>query len=328
MKIPDSVTELSEYICYTCDRLESVKLPANVNKIPKYAFEYCHSLKEVISDVKEFDFYISSFKGCSSLYDTRFLFIDKRNINLSANTETIKNNGIVNFSLTYKLTPNIFQKGVEATLTLHVPKGIKLSNDDNIEDQDYYYEQKLKEFNGTLNFSAKVLEYGDYNVSAYITYSYADETGKEEIGSVNIKAPLISISSPTSTNGTSISVNGLTKPGEKVSVFADGVNKVTVTANEKTGKYSAMINNLPKKEDGESYELYAMAAGEKTDIVSVVYAPEKATVAAMNINYNNHSGRNELDITSVFTEGKQPLISIHPGYPYEFEIEMYHSEKN
>lgn len=324
LELPDKLDKISQGLCYSCISLESVKLPAGINKITDRAFYGCESLKEIISDVQDFRFRSTSFTNCYSLLDPRFMILDKRNINLSANTDTVSVDGIVNFSLSYKLTPFLFEDGAVPVLYLHIPSGMELINSANFE-ENYYdeYEKELKDLSGTLNFSCRVTEYGKYNVSASLGFSYDDETWNETIGTVEVQSPMVSISAPVVINTTSVQVKGFAKPGEEVSVFVDDAKSASITANEKTGRYTTTVN-LRKKESGESYQLYAAVDGENTSTVSVLYAPEKPMVEAVYLNYNG--GNQHMDITSVFTEGKRPVISYNPSYPFEFEIEMSKSE--
>lgn len=321
--IPESVTRISKGLCYDCTSLETVTLLSKINRITDNAFYNCINLKKIISDVKDFYFRSTSFRYCDSLFDSRFMLLDKRAINFSSNTDKSAIDGIVNFSLSYKLMPFLFEDGAIPVLNIDIPAGMTLLNADSFNENYSEYTKELTELSGTVNFSVRVEEFGEYHVSASLDFSYDDENWNETIGSVDIKSPVVSISVPTSVNTTSIKVKGFARCGEDVTIYVDGAETATVTANEKTGKYYQTIE-VPEKESGESYEIYASVADETTNTISVLYEPEKPMVEAVYVSYNGNN--QHMDITSAFTEGKRPVISINPSYPFEFEIEMSNSD--
>jgi len=54
------------------------------------------------------------------------MILDKRNINFSANTDSIGVDGVVNFSLTNHLTPFLLEEDVKPVLQENLPEGMEL----------------------------------------------------------------------------------------------------------------------------------------------------------------------------------------------------------
>ena len=71
VKIPDGITEISDYAFCTCDSLVSVEIPSSVEIIGEGAFEGCSSLAEVLIQQGVTTISDSAFKNCRSLNNVR-----------------------------------------------------------------------------------------------------------------------------------------------------------------------------------------------------------------------------------------------------------------
>ncbi len=327
--IPDSVREIRSYAFYGCSSLKKVNLSNQVEIFKGYTFYNCSALEEINSEVPEFTFTTTDFRGCNSLYDTRFFMLDRRNVNFFANNNIVGSDGIINFTLNYKLSDSVAKKATNIELDLNLPSGMEIVtgsvtglNDTSEVSTDYgnVTSISLNQPSGTIRFSARATEIATFDVEAELSFNFNKASWTESIGSLQIESPAIYLNTPAYTGSTTVKVSGVAEKGQEVSLYANDSLVETVTANKYTGKYTASLV-LPAIEDGESYQIYAECGENKTDTFPVVYSATKPIVTKVFMSLNNHTD-SEYDITNIFTESAKPVISINPAYPVGFEIQM------
>ncbi len=321
----DGLTYIPRAICFEAKGLKSVKIPDSVTEIGEYAFGGCINLEKIDSNGTEFRFSPNSFKDCDKLVDPRFTVLDLDNTCLAANSEQTGVNGIVNYTLKYKLTPSAAAGAKNIEIRINVPEGLTLLPD-SIQSKNLKFDpEKMKEgkiptesTEGELRFSVRVIEVGEYKVSALLHFDYNGSRWEQMIGRMDVDCPDITIAVPEHVNNFSAEVYGIAQKNQDVRIFVNDALSGTFTANGYTGKYKGSVS-LPAGEDGAVYSLYAQCGDTKSDVVETVYSAAKPVVEKVIFRYNAHSNK-EMDITDVFKKGMSPVVSYNPAYPVSFEI--------
>ena len=321
-----------EYLAAECQTLRTVYLPDSVSEIGDYSFAGCKNLEKIKSNRTTFNFSAHSFEGCEKLDDARFSILDPENTYLIANSEQTSVNGIINYTLKYKLMPSVAKSAENMEIHLNIPEGLTLLLD-TVQSKNLVFDTEsidngvipVNSTEGELRFSVRVTEVGEYQVYASLNFNYNNSWWEQTIGRLNVDCPDITCCSLEKTNSYEITVHGLASKGSEVEIYVDDKKAKTVTSNSYTGKYSSSVSLLEKK-SGDSYTIYAKCNGIISDKISVVYEENHPSIKSVLMLYNSNE-EDKIDITNVFTEGVSPVISYNPAYPLKFEIEADHNDK-
>ena len=329
--LPDSITVIPDFAFCQNKNLVSVTASDKLESIGEYAFAHCEKLSSINSKNESILFKSNSFVDCYSLNDSRFMIIEKDSVNFSSNADSINVDGIVNFTLKYAFNKEMAKNASDFKIKINVPNGMLLIDESvscTDENSTVEYDSPLyvgvNNSSGTIKFSARILEYGEYDVGASVEFLYNDEYWNQPIANLKVSAPKIIMSTPFATNTRTIEVSGMTDKGQEVSIYVDNEFAGTVMSNSYTGKFKAKVI-LPEKEDADTYRIYGSTSdGYSSAPITVTYSPEKPMVESVYMRYN---GNNSVDITNIFTEGATPYFSINPSYPFEFEVKTSYPDK-
>ena len=323
-------TNVPSHIAQNCTALREVFLPDTVSRLDNYAFYGCSKLEKILPVNKQLDFMSDTFTGCVLLDDSRFTVLDRENSYIVSNYELASTNGISNFTLRYKLSPNVSDNAKEMQLVLKVPEGIDLMYDTFRSSDPAFAADKIKDGvipvtqpEGELRFSARVTAIGDYRITANIIFKFGNSSWNQYIGTVNVKCPDITCCTVAKTSADTINVYGIASKGETVELYIDDVLAGEAVSSEYTGKYSTKLV-LPAKESGSSYSVCAKCKDKISDPVNVIYEAGQPKIESVTMIYN---GDKRMDITNVFEEGISPVISYNPSYPILFEIKTDNADK-
>ena len=321
-----------EGIAKDCTTLKIVYLPDSVSTIGDSSFAGCKNLEKVKSNRSTFNFSANSFEGCVKLDDSRFTVLDLENTYLSANSEQANVNGIINYTLKYKLMPSVAASASNIELHINMPEGLTLLLD-SVQSKNLNFDPEdiedgvisVNSTEGELRFSARVTEVGDYEVSATLNFDYNNSWWEQTIGRLDVDCPDITIAVPENVNEFTAEVYGIAQRNQNVEIYVNDALAGTFTANEYTGKYKGSVV-LPSGKDGEVYSIYAQCGNMTSDVVKTTYSSLKPVVSKVLFGYNDHQDE-LMDITDVLTRGTSPVISFNPAYPISFEITATNNER-
>ncbi len=329
LSFDQGINTTPECFAADCTTLKTVYLPSSVSEIGDYSFAGCKNLEKIKSSRTLFNFSAHSFVGCEMLDDARFSILDPKNTYLIANSEETGLNGIVNYTLKYKLMPSVAKSANNIEIHLNVPEGLTLLLD-TVQSKNLDFDAQsidngvisVNSTEGELHFSVRVTEIGDYQVYSTLNFDYNDSWWEQTIGRLNVDCPDITCYSLEKTNSYEIAVHGLADKGKEVTIFVDDKQIDKMISNSYTGKYSTSIT-LPKKNSGESYSIYAKCNNTSSEKINVVYEENQPAIKSITLIYN---GDTRADITKMFTEGVSPVFSLTSTY-YQFEIEADHNDQ-
>ena len=328
----EGAASVPAYLFKNAEALQSVYLPETTENIGKYAFQNCISLSEIISDRDSFAVASNSFENCKALYDTRITYLDPAHTSFMANVQTSSVNGIVNYTVKYKMLEPAASALTGCSLALNVPDGMVLLPDSIRAKGTAFSIDKaadglidVTEPEGTITFSARINDYGDYTLSAAMCFDYAGESWRQSLGALRVETPALTLRAVDVTDRANVDVYGMAAPGETVQIYVNDVQVGTAEANAYTGKYSSTVT-LPAGEAGAVYRLHAECGGIVTDMIEVVWEETEPVVTKVDMYFNSRMDT-PLDITSVFTEGASPVASYLPYHPFRFEIDASNSDR-
>ena len=328
--IQNGAAAVPAYLAKNCESLKTVYIPETCETIYNYAFANCTNLSSIVSDRSTFLFYSNSFSNCPKLEDSRLTVFDLNHTSLTANSDQASVNGIVNYTLKYKLMPSLAGNVSNMSINLSIPESLTLLVDSvqskNIEiDAEKIQNGRIpvSADEGELRFSARITQVGNYTVSASAKFYYNNSDWVQSIGSLEVECPKLTLAVPETVNELTANVYGIAQKGETVSVYVNNSLAGTLTANSYTGKYQGAVV-LPAGKNGDTYEIYAKVGDEVSETAKTVYAFEKPVVKQVIFGYNQHA---TLDITDVLIRGVSPVVSFNPSYPTSYEITATNNEK-
>ena len=255
---------IPENIFEYCTSLKTVHFPDTLKDIGNYAFSHCTNLSSITGGKDTISFHPYTFDGCESLFDKRFTLVDPSSY-IQANADVASVNGIVNYTVRYQLKDNVAANSSNHCLHLDIPEGMTIipdsmvSNVSDVSEIDYGSNSfEVNNTKGIVKFSCRILEYGDYNVGAYLSFDYNNDYWEQSVGTLEVDVPKITCSSIETTNQYNIDVHGIAEKGKNIDIYVDGKKNTTIKNNEHTGKYTVNIT-LPEKKSGESYNIYAQS---------------------------------------------------------------------
>ena len=327
----DGCTIVPDTIFSGCTELTTVNLPDTVKSIDRQAFKGCTKLSAVNSSRKVIPYTPDSFTDCISLHDERFTVLKSTSC-VVANADSSGINDIVNFTVRYDLFANVKDKVDANYVEVILSNGLVLLPDtvssDVLDSERSNFRTNIfamTEPSGVLHFSCRVTEYGTQSLRANLRFNMDGMGWNEIIGIVDVEAPKLTCQANDLTDSFSAEVYGLSAKNTEVSIFVDGKAAGKVTTNQYTGKYTLNVP-LPTKKSGESYQIHAESGDTVTNDVTVTYQEEQPVLRKVWL-ANNTSGKYLRDITSAFTNGTIPVISISPYHPIIFQVEVTHPEK-
>ena len=332
--IADGIQSVPAYFAKGAEHLRTVYLPDSVTELGDWTFADCVKLSKINYSKDSVIFYPDTFRGCISLKDSRFTVFDWANTSLIANTAQVNVNGLIHYTLKYKLNPAVAAASENYSIRLNVPYGVTMLMDSmqckgfNINHQNddcTYLEVDSPE--GELRFSVRVVEIGDYEVEANLGFDFGKASWDMLIGKSTVDCPDLTFTAAETVSSPAVTIHGISQFDEDITVYVNGEPAETFTANEYTGRYTGVVT-LPEGEDGDTYTLYAECCGRTTPVVTTTYSDKKPVVQQVIFKYNQHSDiQDELDITDVLTSGYSPVVSFNPTYPMQFDITASHSDK-
>ena len=322
------MTTIPAYTCAGMEKLATVEIPSTVKEIGNYAFAYCPLLATVDSPRKSFDFYSNTFTSTPLLNDSRCTPLDNKKSYIQVSSMESLADDTINFTIKYAVNPAIAENARDYSFELELPDGVNLLADSVKSDDVAITSDNLTNGNfsvsaseGSVNFSVRLSELGEYKVSAYLTF-YSNGYWKQKIGSVDITCPEITVSSAKTVNDFKVDVHGLAEKGENVYIYVNGAKAGTLQSNSRTGKYSGTVT-LPTASAGTQYEIYAVCRNAQSSKVYTLYDTKKPAVKKITMHYNDTE---TLDVTNVFTDGASPVISLLSGTPVNFSIKATNSK--
>ena len=219
----EGITTIPNGFFNYCKSLQTVKLPETAEEIGDYAFANCEKLSKIISERESYTFKSHSFENCYSLNDKRFSLLDKTNSYLIANADVSSVNGLVNYTVKYKLMDNVAASASDYDLEIIIPDGMVLLPDSfKSTDSEFSIEDSkngiisISKPQGTLSFSARINEYGDYNVNAFFNFYYMESRWNQRIGTLEVDVPELTVNTANFTNELNAEVYGIAEKGETV----------------------------------------------------------------------------------------------------------------
>ena len=325
------IENIPNNICSGASNLRTVYLPMTASSIGRSSFKDCSELEWIVSNRTAFSFFNNSFEGCKKLFDKRFTVLDSDNTYLITNSEQISKNGIVNYTLKYKLNSSFLNSAENIRIKLEIPDGMTLMLDSLFSKDLKINSDKINngvipvdKAEGILSFSARITNLGNYSLSASLLFN-KDGSWEQKIGTVDVDCPNLTISAAEKVDSFSVNVFGLAQKGDNVVIYANDKKTATIKANEYTGKYSGTVS-LPSGKNGTVYTLYATTGDYTSESIKVTYSSGKPVVKKVLFSYNDH--KEELDdITDVFKKGISPVKSINPAYPVGFQVYATNNDK-
>ncbi len=334
LMIEYGMNKIPDYLAKNCSSLKTVYVPDSVEVIGLGSFVNCINLEWIKSNRETFLFSANSFNGCNKLYDSRFSVLDTENTYLVTNLEQANVNGIVNYTIRYRLMPSVAEFSENIELRIDLPEALTLLPE-SIQSKNITFDPEqirdgvipVDSPEGELRFTVRVTEIGSYQVSAQLNFDYNNSRWEQSIGMLDVECPDITVAVPETVNEYIAEVYGIAAKNQDVSVYVNDKLAGTFRSNAYTGKYKGNVS-LPVGKTGTAYSIYAECGGKATEAVTTVYSAEKPVVKKVVFNYNQHSDNVQtLDITDVFTRGTSPVISFNPAYRLSFEITATNNDR-
>ena len=149
----------------------------------------------------------------------------------------------------------------------------------------------------------------------------------ETVGVVTIGQSILNISLPTETASKSIEYNGTAPKGCSVTIYVNGVEAQTVTAN-KLGRYNGRLV-LDNPENGKTYRIKVETTYNEetyTKQKTIKYNESSPTLTTFDMYYSTiHYGNNRR--VDLLGDNGNAIIYWAPGYGYQFKVEFANGEK-
>jgi len=323
--VPEGVTEIPEYAFSASVALEQVILPESLKKINKCAFRSCDNLGSIyipdsVTFIDTFSFSYSDkvvFRCYLDSYAASFAFergipiveiprpadhsgeaIDLSNSFYRINQEGLSASGYLSMVAQYAFRDPGTVKDV--SVSFNIPTSVTLMENTltvngalctNYSLENGFLKIPLTSSGGVIRFSLKPKEYGNISAYARITYTHNSKKNTEVLGSVYQELPILTIESKGETSQSTIDVNGVTIPGNQVTLYVNGEAQKTVTAN-KAGDYAATLQ-LPEPSTGKKFTLKAETKSSAGTIISascnIVYRAGAPTLISFVMKHNGQS---------------------------------------
>lgn len=283
IEIPDQVTSIGTYAFYYCTALEQVELGSGLLYINDHAFSYCTKLESIKIPENVLAIYDYAFSCCKKLSDVSignpscgfgynvFYGCDKlqtsANFTASYNALSEESVGYFPMQLTYEIKDSGFSTDKKITVSLPqnaylVPGTMKLNGEaySNYveEEREYYYNRvviSLEKGSGTLTFTIKPTEYGNFSTNAELSMKNLGKTVVKQIGQVFLSMPDITINAADTTGRPDVVVEGTAIPNQEIVLSVDGVAQKTIRSN-----YGATYKTTVQIENPEDYRDYKITA--------------------------------------------------------------------
>ncbi|MBR6920778.1 MAG: leucine-rich repeat protein, partial [Clostridia bacterium] len=327
----ENVTAIPGYVCWGCEDLKTVKLGDKVEIIGAYAFRGCSSLKSLLlpATVKDLGNYALTDCGVDviniksedsdaavALIDYEYKFeadevgikdkedrLLKRDAVKYELSESFYNNeNRVYLSLRYEFKDQAAENVSNLSLKIKIPSSSLLeSNNVRINGKK---DGKIKFYNGLITisnipakgnvtFSIVLADAGYFASYAAVEYKYGGQSRSEVIGIINSLDELVTVSAPSETNDSEITVKGLATANKIVSIYVNGelVREVQSSAG---GNYCTKIQ-LPTTTSEETFEISAsISEGKRWARTKVIYSSDAVTVTSATMIFSNR----EFDLLS------------------------------
>ncbi|WP_303834273.1 leucine-rich repeat protein [Ruminococcus flavefaciens] len=351
--IPDSVKNLSSSIFSNCKNLKTVTLGSGISTVytstfsnctslekvtftsPKLkllanAFLNCRSLKEVDYSNTDLTFDRLSFSKCYALKDMDLIYLDRPTSTMTITTENTAVSGIVDLTVDFEALSGHYNEDSSFTVALTVPDGVTLIPDSfkTADGPVSAEEAETKKITfsapkGKLTFSAMATESGTFDIDADLIFKNERVERVEPIHSVRFTADVLSLSVPSTTNSTKITVNGTGPKGKAIEVYLDDKLIGSPVADAVTGRYT-LPAELPDGADGSKYVLKAKFGDTVTSDFTVLYSKEQPAVNSIKLGINGKDA--DTDITDVFTMCKSPVMYYIPSKAVTFTADISNSD--
>ena len=345
--IPDSVTKLGASAFKSCRKLktaavgkgvtaiengvfsedtalESVTLPAAVKSFSFNAFGGCVELEDISYPGKAGSFKAenTSFRGCYSLRDSRFVHLDFSGTEFTADKTKAARGARVAFIASFAAEK---KSSGEHIVSLNVPDGFTVDPDSvtilsgAALNQYEFGEENLVTFvtdSGSVRFEAIAGAAGDCTVSADLRDA---KTGIDEpIGKADISVSDISISVPGTTGTLSPVISGRGPEGKSINVYMNGRLIATAAADVKTGIFSFVAKLPANTPDGTKFTFCAKESGGVSEDAVMVYSTKQPAIKSVKFS----TGSGDTDITGAFTSGKTSVLYAPPTAELRFKLDI------
>ena len=350
-----NVEEISDYAFAECINLNSVSLPSKLKTIGKAAFANCVNVSELnvpnpvisigddaFNGLDDLTFYcsINSYAATYAIdhnipiIDTEentadSNYIDSQNSYYRVNGDGVSASGYLSMVAKYGFVDSA--SVTDISLTFNIPAVVELDESSltvdgvlctNYEFKDNMLTVPVTNTGGVVRFLLKPLSYD--KVTAYCKVSFNDGTSRhtEILGTVYTEIPILSITSPSQTSGTSVRVNGVTIPNSNVIIYVNGAKCTTVRSN-RVGDYSANVQ-LTSPVNGKRYTVRAEAVDSNgvaiTAETSTVYRDSVPKLEAFIMEYGGKTyNLHEL-------AGTKPNVTWSASYRFKFTVKFENAE--
>ena len=181
---------------------------------------------------------------------------------------------------------------------------------------------------GIIRFTMKPIDLGAFRSNARITFTAKDHTYTENIGSITMEVPYITLHCPEIVSKREMTVYGTAVPGETIAVY-DGDVRVGTASSDKAGNWSADIT-LNGEADKTTHSIVAkLYAGTEDEVCTeeklVSYDTEHVELVQFDMYYNNHKNT-KMDLLE-YMEGDRRRISFNPARAFTFVVKLSDSTK-
>ena len=263
-------------------------------------------------------------------------YLDSAKCSFYTNVNEISAGGLITVRISYEFKENRKNEVSVEYIEIAIPKGCKYVSDslqidgkiaDNVKESTETLKIPIRQTKGIISYNIKPVIYGSISTSAQIRFKTAEKRIIEQIGTVEVSAPYITINVPSTTSQKTIVVSGLTVPNISVGIY-DGNHRIGTAVSSKSGKWSKSIQLYGAVEDSVhniQAKIYIGTTNEqKSEVVSVGYSPKAVSIEQFTMYYNNHSF-SKIDLTDITYKAK-PIISFYPAYPFTFVVKLSNNE--
>ena len=262
------------------------------------------------------------------LDESKFSFVDKSGTRVSMDATSAPVGKLILLNIAYKLREGV--TGVQ-NIQVTLPAGMTMQGApavDGVVSSNYTSSGNAVTIpvtgdSGTIRFYVAASEAGTYSLTPVLTL----QSGSQPIGTVTTEAVAATISVPSKTSNQMVGVSGTALPNSVVTVYDNGKEAATATANSAGNWYASIALTAPS---GYSFhEIYALVASGgpayKTEHVSCLYSKAAVDVSKVYM-YNTVSGAEQCSVFDYSNPGSSSAYYTLEEQSFTFKIEFAGSD--